>query len=265
MLPNANGAAVVVAGLMSAGRVPAMINYTAGSTGILASCRAATVTTIVTSRAFVEKGNLGPLVDQLARKVRMIYLEDIRKTIGLAETLRGLIEARKPLVQRDPDDPAAILFTSGSEGTPKGVVLSHRNMLANAAQAAARIDFGRTDKVFNVLPVFHSFGLTVGLILPLVSGVRVLSLSLPVTLPHGTRACVWGECDDHVRHRHVFGGLRPDRARLRFSFTALHAGRSGADQGIDPPDLGEIRFAHPGRLRCDRDCAGDRDQHADVQ
>src|SRR5262249_5995403 len=87
---------------------------------------------------------------------------------------------KKPLVARKPDDPAAILFTSGSEGVPKGVVLSHRNMLANAAQAAARIDFGRTDKVFNVLPVFHSFGLTVGLILPLVSGVHVYLYPSPL-------------------------------------------------------------------------------------
>src|ERR1700724_2814324 len=79
-----------------------------------------------------------------------------------------------------PDAPAAILFMSGSEGVPKGVVLSHRNMLANAAQAAARIDFGRTDKVFNVLPVFHSFGLTVGLILPLVSGVHVYLYPSPL-------------------------------------------------------------------------------------
>jgi acyl-[acyl-carrier-protein]-phospholipid O-acyltransferase / long-chain-fatty-acid--[acyl-carrier-protein] ligase len=83
-------------------------------------------------------------------------------------------------VKRNPDDPAAILFTSGSEGVPKGVVLSHRNMLANAAQASARIDFGRTDKVFNVLPVFHSFGLTVGLILPLVSGVHLFLYPSPL-------------------------------------------------------------------------------------
>ena len=75
------------------------------------------------------------------------------------DKLRGFWNCKKPLVQRKPDDWAAVLFTSGSEGTPKGVVLSHRNMLANAAQAAARIDFGRQDKVFNVLPVFHSFGL----------------------------------------------------------------------------------------------------------
>jgi acyl-[acyl-carrier-protein]-phospholipid O-acyltransferase/long-chain-fatty-acid--[acyl-carrier-protein] ligase len=180
MLPNANAAAVAVVGLMSAGRVPAMINYTAGLTNILAACKAADVTTIVTSRAFVEKGNLGPLVDQLSRQVRIVYLEDVRKTIGPADTIRGLIAPRKSLVKHNPDDPAAILFTSGSEGAPKGVVLSHRNMLANAAQAAARIDFGLTDKVFNVLPVFHSFGLTVGLILPLVSGVRVYLYPSPL-------------------------------------------------------------------------------------
>jgi acyl-[acyl-carrier-protein]-phospholipid O-acyltransferase/long-chain-fatty-acid--[acyl-carrier-protein] ligase len=96
------------------------------------------------------------------------------------DKLRGLREAKRPLVERKPDDPAAILFTSGSEGTPKGVVLSHRNMLANAAQAEARIDFGRRDKVFNVLPLFHSFGLTVGLILPLVSGVPVYLYPSPL-------------------------------------------------------------------------------------
>src|SRR6185295_20368277 len=78
------------------------------------------------------------------------------------------------------DDWAVILFTSGSEGVPKGVVLSHRNILANAAQAAARIDFGRQDKVFNVLPMFHSFGLTVGTILPLVSGVHVYLYPSPL-------------------------------------------------------------------------------------
>jgi acyl-[acyl-carrier-protein]-phospholipid O-acyltransferase/long-chain-fatty-acid--[acyl-carrier-protein] ligase len=123
-------------------------------------------------------------------------VEDVRKTIGLADTIRALIAPRKPLVKRNPDDPAAILFTSGSEGAPKGVVLSHRNMLANAAQAAARIDFGLTDKVFNVLPVFHSFGLTVGLILPLVSGVRVYLYPSPLhyrTVPelvYGTNATI---------------------------------------------------------------------------
>jgi acyl-[acyl-carrier-protein]-phospholipid O-acyltransferase/long-chain-fatty-acid--[acyl-carrier-protein] ligase len=180
MLPNANGAAVAVLALMSAGRVPAMINFTAGAANILAACRAAEVKTIVTSRAFIEKGNLGPLVDALSKSVGVLILEDVRKHVTIIDKIRGLIEHGRPLATRKPDDPAAILFTSGSEGAPKGVVLSHANMLANTAQGAARIEFGRTDKFFNVLPIFHSFGLTVGLILPLVSGARVYLYPSPL-------------------------------------------------------------------------------------
>ena len=180
MLPNANGAAVTLLGLMSAGRVPAMINFTAGATNILAACKAAEIKTIVTSRAFIEKGRLDALIEALKAEVAIVYLEDVRATVTFLDKLKGMREARKPLLPRAADDRAAILFTSGSEGTPKGVVLSHRNMLANAAQAQARIDFGRTDKVFNVLPVFHSFGLTVGLVLPLVTGVRVYLYPSPL-------------------------------------------------------------------------------------
>jgi acyl-[acyl-carrier-protein]-phospholipid O-acyltransferase/long-chain-fatty-acid--[acyl-carrier-protein] ligase len=180
MLPTANGAAVTLLGLMSAGRVPAMINFTAGAANILAACAAAEVSTIVTARAFDGKAKLDDLVARLARHVKIVYLEDVRKSVSFADKLRGLLAAKTPLVPRNPDDPAVILFTSGSEGLPKGVVLSHRNMLANAAQAAARIDFGRADKVFNVLPVFHSFGLTAGLVLPLVSGVRIYLYPSPL-------------------------------------------------------------------------------------
>jgi len=196
MLPNANGAVVTILGVMSGGRVPAMINFTAGAANILAACKAAEVTTVVTSRAFVEKGKLDAVVAQLAQAVTVVYLEDMRATVTTGDKLRGLFAFKKPLVARKPDDPAAILFTSGSEGVPKGVVLSHRNMLANAAQAAARIDFGRRDKLFNVLPVFHSFGLTAGTILPLVSGVPIYLYPSPLhyrTVPeliYGTNATI---------------------------------------------------------------------------
>jgi acyl-[acyl-carrier-protein]-phospholipid O-acyltransferase/long-chain-fatty-acid--[acyl-carrier-protein] ligase len=180
MLPNANGTVVTLMALMSAGRVPAMINFTAGVANVLAACKAAKIDTILTSRTFIEKGRLDNLIAGLSPAVKIVYLDDIRPTITIGDKLRGLWNAKKPLVKRKPGDWAAILFTSGSEGTPKGVVLSHRNMMANTAQAAARIDFGRQDKVFNVLPVFHSFGLTVGLILPLVSGVRIYLYPSPL-------------------------------------------------------------------------------------
>ena len=180
MLPTSNGAVVTLLAVMSAGRVPAMINFTAGAANVLAACRAAQVDTILTSRAFVEKGRLDNLVEQIGKQVRLLYLEDIRPTIGLFDKLSGALNWKKPLVTRKPDDCAVILFTSGSEGTPKGVVLSHRNILANVAQAEASIDFGREDKLFNVLPVFHSFGLTAGTILPLVSGVSVYLYPSPL-------------------------------------------------------------------------------------
>ena len=180
MLPNANGAVATILALMSAGRIPAMINFSSGPANVRAACRAAKIKTVVTSRTFIEKGRLAPLVAQIETDVHIIYLEDVRATVTFGDRMRGLLAFDRPLVAQNADDPAAILFTSGSEGTPKGVVLSHRNILANAAQAEARIDFGRTDKVFNVLPVFHSFGLTIGLILPLVSGVRVYLYPSPL-------------------------------------------------------------------------------------
>ncbi|MCL2430121.1 MAG: AMP-binding protein, partial [Alphaproteobacteria bacterium] len=180
MLPNSNGAAVTVLAAMSAGRVPAMINFTAGVMNIVSGCRAAGVKVILTSRTFVEKAHLEKIVDGVRQEFRVVFLEDVRSGITLSDKLRGLLEAGRPLVRRRPDDPAAILFTSGSEGAPKGVVLSHRNILSNAAQADARIDFGRNDKLFNVLPMFHSFGLTAGFVLPLVSGVRIFLYPSPL-------------------------------------------------------------------------------------
>jgi acyl-[acyl-carrier-protein]-phospholipid O-acyltransferase/long-chain-fatty-acid--[acyl-carrier-protein] ligase len=220
MLPNANGAVVTMLALMSAGRVPAMINFTAGASNILAACKAAQLSTILTSRTFVEKARLDNLVAALASKVKIVYLEDVRPTITAFDKIRGLLNAYKPLVPRRADDWAAILFTSGSEGVPKGVVLSHRNMLANAAQAAARIDFGRQDKVFNVLPMFHSFGLTVGVVLPLVSGVRIYLYPSPLhyrtvsELVYGVNATIMFGTDTflngyaRVAHPYDFRSLR---------------------------------------------------------
>jgi acyl-[acyl-carrier-protein]-phospholipid O-acyltransferase/long-chain-fatty-acid--[acyl-carrier-protein] ligase len=220
MLPNANGAVVTIIGLMSAGRVPAMINFTAGAANILSACRAAQIDTIVSSRAFIEKGKLSKLIAAIEEKVAIVYLEDVRAGVTPADKLRGLLHAEKPLVERKPDDWAAILFTSGSEGLPKGVVLSHRNMLANAAQAAARIDFGREDKVFNVLPIFHSFGLTVGVVLPLVSGVRTYLYPSPLhyrtvaELIYGVNATIMFGTDTflngyaRVAHPYDFRSLR---------------------------------------------------------
>ncbi len=197
MLPTSNGCAVTVLALQSAGRVPAMINFSAGAANVLGACRAAQVDTILTAHAFIEKGRLEKLIAQIEGKVRIVYLEDVRKTVTFPDKLRGALTAKKTLVVRKPDDWAVILFTSGTEGTPKGVVLSHRNILANVAQAEARIDFGRDDRLFMALPAFHSFGFMGGIVLPLISGVPTYLYPSPLhyrTVPE----LVYGICATYM-------------------------------------------------------------------
>lgn len=179
LLPNAAGIAVVLMGLSRHGRVPVMLNYTAGATNLVLACKAAEVKLVVASRAFIEKARLEAEVAELEKHVRVLMSEDIRASVTTPDKIRAMLPLPAPKPAH-PDDPAFVLFTSGSEGTPKGVVLSHRNILTNVAQVAARIDFSPADIMFNVLPVFHSFGLTGGLVLPMVSGLKTYLYPSPL-------------------------------------------------------------------------------------
>lgn len=180
LLPNAVGAAAAFFAVQAAGRVAAMLNYTAGSHNLKSACTAARIVTVLTSRAFIDKATLGPAVEDLAQQVRIVYLEDVRDEISTRDKLRGFLESGRLLCKRKPDDPAVVLFTSGSEGAPKGVVLSHRNFTSNIAQIFARFDITPRDIVFNVLPVFHSFGLTGGMLLPILSGMKCFLYPSPL-------------------------------------------------------------------------------------
>ncbi|MDE2335665.1 MAG: AMP-binding protein, partial [Rhodospirillales bacterium] len=159
-------------------------NVTAGTQGMLAAQAAAGLGTIVTSRRFVEAATLGEAVRELGASSRIVWLEDLR--IGRLERLGGLARAllaraiHRRAAQARADDAAVVLFTSGSEGTPKGVVLSHRNILANQAQLASVVDFNPADTVFNALPMFHAFGLTGGFLLPVLSGVKTFLYPSPL-------------------------------------------------------------------------------------
>jgi acyl-[acyl-carrier-protein]-phospholipid O-acyltransferase/long-chain-fatty-acid--[acyl-carrier-protein] ligase len=180
LLPNSAGVAVVFMALQSIGRVPAMLNFSAGPVNVTAAMTAAQVKTVLTSRAFIEKGKLDKLMAAISAEARVVYLEDIRASIATADKIKGMLDGTAPRVVRQANDPAVVLFTSGSEGTPKGVVLSHRNILANAAQALARVDANANDKVFNVLPVFHSFGLTGGMMMPVLAGIPIYMYPSPL-------------------------------------------------------------------------------------
>jgi len=185
LLPNANATVVTLSALHAFRRVPAMLNFSTGAHNMSVACTIALVRVIVTSRAFIERAKLAPALAVLAEGRWVVYLEDLRAEIGILERLRGALEARfaRSIHRRfkpSPDDPAIVLFTSGSEGVPKGVVLSHRNILANCQQLAARVAFSPSDIVFNALPIFHSFGFTGGTILPLVFGVKVFLYPSPL-------------------------------------------------------------------------------------
>lgn len=181
LLPNANAVVSAFFGLQSAGRVAAMLNYTAGPAAIRSALKTAEIDTVISSRAFIEKAELDDLVVAVEDAgARFIWLEDLREQVTTVEKLTAALSWRQAVVAKRPTDPAIILFTSGSEGTPKGVVLSHRNIVANALQAEARIDFSPADTLFNVLPVFHCFGLTGGTLLPLLTGVRLYLYPSPL-------------------------------------------------------------------------------------
>ncbi len=173
LLPNVNAFPVTVLSLWLAGKVPAILNYSTGP-AILAACvRLSGLRQIITSRAFVARARLD-LEPLRGEGVELIFLEDVRSAISaaqkLAELAREVLNAQPSTFNRDADHPAVILFTSGSEGDPKGVELTHRNLLANIRQMLAVVDLMDADRFFNALPLFHSFGLTVGLLLPLVQG-----------------------------------------------------------------------------------------------
>ena len=183
LLPNVNGFPVVLLSLWMACRVPAILNYTLGPSSLLACARLAELKQVITSRRFVDRAGLDlqPFKDS---GIELVYLEEVRAGLAPLEKLRGLLQARfRPgeLAGRaQGDDPALILFTSGSEAEPKGVELTHRNILANVRQMLSVIDLMDTDRFFNALPLFHTFGLTIGLILPLIQGTFALLYLSPL-------------------------------------------------------------------------------------
>ncbi|WP_428407445.1 AMP-binding protein [Hyphococcus sp.] len=177
LLPTSAGAIIALFALLSRGRVPAMFNFTAGSKNLLAACKAAEVTKIVSSKKFVELGGLEKLMEELSAAVEIIYLEDVREQIKPRDKALALLGPVFPTVLAatpNPEEPGVILFTSGTEGAPKGVVLSHRNIIANIEQISAHVELLPTDIFFNPLPTFHCYGLTAGALWPILNGYPVV-------------------------------------------------------------------------------------------
>ncbi len=187
MLPNVQGMAVALFGLSAHGRVPAMLNFTAGVKNLKAAAELAGLATIVSSRRFVEQAKLDDEIAALGEGRRIVYLEDVRDQVTSLDKLLGALASLAPgfalrAYEAMPDDPAVILFTSGTEGRPKGVVLSHANLVSNARQVFALADgiLSERDVFMNPLPAFHSFGLTAGMMVPLLHGMKVVLYPSPL-------------------------------------------------------------------------------------
>jgi len=183
LLPTGVGAIVSIFAVSAYGRVPAMLNFTAGESAITSACVASKCKRIVTARRFIELGELQDLEQALSVDHELVYLEDVRENLSLTDKLAAAIGTIAPWAVRawpDPDDAAVYLFTSGTEGQPKGVVLSHANLLANVEQVRDHITLLPTDVLFNPMPTFHSFGLTGGVLLPLNLGIPAVCHPTPL-------------------------------------------------------------------------------------
>ncbi len=173
LLPTGAGAVIALLAIHAAGCVPAMLNFSAGLKNLKAAIKTAPLTTIVTANKFIDVAGLSALESQLAEVSSLIYLEDMREQIGFSGKLRAVLGPVFPALfmpRRSPDDAGVVLFTSGTEGNPKGVVLSHANILANIEQIEQHVKLEDADIIFNPLPTFHCYGLTAGTLWPIFGG-----------------------------------------------------------------------------------------------
>ncbi len=185
LLPNVATVAPTFFGLSAFGRVPAMLNFTAGARNLAVACKAGEIRTVISSRRFIAEGKLEELVEAISRDVTFIWLEDVGKAVSGFDKVVGVVSSwfARAVHARSgakADDVGVLLFTSGSEGLPKGVALTHQNVLANVEQFLRTLALSPDDSLFNPLPVFHSFGMTVGLVAPFSIGMRVFFYPTPL-------------------------------------------------------------------------------------
>jgi len=188
MLPTSNACVLTLLGLHAYGKIPAMINFSSGPKQVVSTCQTTQIKKVLTSKKVVLLGKLEGLVQALTDAgIDVVYLEDLKPLLTLKDKLTGIWGMLRPRAfckkhagNVKATDPCVILFTSGSEGLPKAVLLSHKNVLANSFQVTTMFDIWENDVMLNCLPIFHSFGLMAGVFLPLVIGFKLASYPTPL-------------------------------------------------------------------------------------
>jgi acyl-[acyl-carrier-protein]-phospholipid O-acyltransferase / long-chain-fatty-acid--[acyl-carrier-protein] ligase len=192
MLPNSAGLTITLLGLNAFGRTAAILNFTTGKKQLVSALQTGRISTVLTSRRFIDAANLSDVAEALSQtdapdgaKVRVVALEDVRANIGTLDKLTGPLKggfAGLTARRARTNAPAVVLFTSGTEGTPKGVVLTNANLMANVFQSLTHLGdvLVPGEVLFNPLPIFHSFGLTAGTLVPLMGGVKCVLYPSPL-------------------------------------------------------------------------------------
>jgi acyl-[acyl-carrier-protein]-phospholipid O-acyltransferase/long-chain-fatty-acid--[acyl-carrier-protein] ligase len=239
LLPNSVANMTTLLGLWAAGRTAVMMNYSQGPGPMTSALTTAQVKTVITSRRFLANAEMEEMAANLP--ARMVYLEDLGgvENVSLTENIAARLWRSTP---ESADGTAIMVFTSGSEGKPKGVALSHRNLLSNVYQSTSLIEVHEDDIFFNALPMFHAFGLTVGVLTPLMSGMRCFTYLSPLhtkiipELIYDTRATVAIASDTFASawgrnaHHYDFTSLRimlVGAEKLKPKTRALYADKLG--------------------------------------
>ncbi|MBP5353222.1 MAG: AMP-binding protein, partial [Alphaproteobacteria bacterium] len=182
-LPNAIATVCTFFGLSAYERTPVMLNFSVGAKNMISMCRTACLKTIITSKSFIIKGKFENVIEEMEKAgYKVVYLEELAKKIALTTKIGAFISYKIKHIphSKGGNKKAVILFTSGSEGEPKAVLLSHANLISNVNQLAAIQTITYKDLLFNALPMFHSFGLTVGTLFPLFTGAKVFLYPSPL-------------------------------------------------------------------------------------
>lgn len=174
LLPASAASDIAFMALHLARKLPVLLNWTTGPANLEHAASIMELQHVVTSRAFIDRTGI------VVKGTEFIFLEDLRAKIKNSELLRTLIRVRhfprtirKKIPKIDPDTPGVVLFTSGSEKAPKAVPLTHNNVLSNQKYGIPFLGLLRQDIILGFLPAFHSFGMSVTGLLPLLTGIRV--------------------------------------------------------------------------------------------
>ncbi|MEE9329091.1 MAG: AMP-binding protein [Parvularculaceae bacterium] len=225
LLPTSAGAVISFFALHAFGRVPAMLNFTAGRRNLSSALKTANISTIITAHKFIEQAGLEDLITTLAGKAKIVYLEDVKEKLTKFDKLRAVVGAKFPwLVSTGAshEAPGAILFTSGTEGEPKGVVLSQQNLVANVEQIRAHVRLEPNDIIFNPLPIFHCYGLTAGTLFPILDGKPLVPYPSPLhvkivpEIVRRTGATIMFATDTFL-HRYLRGAKEGALTTLRYA------------------------------------------------